>query len=80
MMNITEVKGMLLTEWDWEKEKIKLANTERNAGIKEGIRKGIKEGKIKGESKAYKDMYSLMGKCDSFDELKKIIESRISHK
>ena len=73
MMNITEVKGMLLTEWDWEKEKIKLANTERNAGIKEGIRKG----KIKGESKAYKDMYSLMEKCDSFDEFKKEIEKKI---
>ena len=72
MMNIIEVKGMLLTEWDWEKEKIKLANTERNAGIKEGISEG--------ENNAYKDVYNLLEKYDSFDELKKIIESRISHK
>ena len=64
---------MLLTEWDWEKEKIKLANTERNAGIKEGIKEGISEG----ENNAYKDVYNLMDKCDSFDELKKIIENRI---
>ena len=79
---------MLLTEWDWEKEKIKLANTERNAGIKEGIRKGIKkgikeglkEGISEGENNAYKDVYNLLEKYDSFDELKKIIESRISHK
>ena len=88
MENKAEVKGMLLTEWDWEKEKIKLANTERNAGIKEGIKKGriegrnegIKQGISEGENNAYKDVYDLLEKYDSFDELKKIIESRISHK
>ena len=82
--NKAEVKGMLLTEWDWEKEKIKLANTERNAGIKEGIRKGIqkgiKEGISEGENNAYKDVYSLLEKYDSFDEVKEIIKSRMNHK
>ena len=74
--NKAEVKGMLLTEWDWEKEKIKLAKAERREGIIEGEKKGL----IIGESKAYKDIIRVAKSCNSIEDLLKIISKKVSDK